>query len=98
MLNSVYREFRGFSRSRITRYAQDATGESVLYDEDSNTVFRDVLSRVWLVTRDKSAVELSEITHCQDSAWDKAFQNYQSVLSNDDIAKDETYRELRGLS
>ena len=44
-----------------------------------------------------SAVELSEITHTANSAWDKAFQNDKPVLNPTDIATDITYRVPLGF-
>ena len=89
---SVYDEFRSFSKDNIKRYARDARGDVFVIDEAQDIELKVALDRVWDKTKDMGAVELSEITHLQNSAWDKAFQDDQPVLDPADIATDNTYR------
>lgn len=98
VLRSVYSEFRPFSRDCITRFAKDADNKSRMIDEDADIVLQRALDSVWAVTRGRSAVDLSRITHLENSAWDKAFQNGQPFLSSDNITVDETYRRELGLA
>lgn len=98
VLRSVYSEFRPFSRDCITRFAKDADNKSRMIDEDADPVLQRALDSVWAVTKRRSAVDLSRITHLENSAWDKAFQNEQPFLSSDSIAADETYRRELGLT
>ncbi len=94
---SVYDEFRSFSRGNINRYARDARGDAFVINESQDIELKVALDRVWNKTKNMSAVQLSEITHLQDSAWDRAFQNDKSVLESEDIASDHTYRGSLGL-
>lgn len=94
---SVYDEFRSFSKDNIKRYARDARGDVFVIDEAQDIELKVALDRVWDKAKHMGAVELSEITHSRDSAWDKAFQNDEPVLNLDDIAADTTYRVPLGL-
>ncbi|MFW9095190.1 Panacea domain-containing protein [Corynebacterium striatum] len=94
---SVYDEFRSFSKGNIKRYARDARGDVFVIDETQDIELKVALDRVWDKTKDMGAVELSEITHLQNSAWDKAFQGDEPVLNPADIATDNTYRVPLGL-
>lgn len=69
-----------------------------MVNEGTDLVLQRALDSVWAVTRGRSAVDLSRITHLENSAWDKAFQNGQPFLSFDSIAVDETYRRELGLA
>lgn len=97
VIYSVYDEFRSFSKNKIKRYARDARGDVFIIDETQDIELKVALDRVWDKTKHKGAVELSEITHTADSAWDKAFQNDKPVLDPTDIATDSTYRVPLGL-
>lgn len=94
---SVYDEFRSFSKDNIKRYARDARGDVFVIDETQDIELKVALDRVWDKTKDMGAVKLSEITHLQNSAWDKAFQDDEPVLDPADIATDNTYRVPLGL-
>ncbi|MDY5834179.1 MAG: DUF4065 domain-containing protein [Corynebacterium glucuronolyticum] len=94
---SVYDEFRSFSKDNIKRYARDARGDVFVIDETQDIELKVALDRVWDKTKDMGAVKLSEITHLQNSAWDKAFQDDEPVLNPADIATDNTYRVPLGL-
>lgn len=94
---SVYDEFRSFSKDNIKRYARDARGDVFIIDETQDIELKVALDRVWDKTKNLGAVKLSEITHLQDSAWDKAFQDDEPALSPVDIATDNTYRVPLGL-
>lgn len=69
-----------------------------MVNEGADLVLQRALDSVWVVTRGRSAVDLSRITHLENSAWGKAFQNGQPFLSSDSIAVDETYRRELGLA
>lgn len=97
-LRSVCSAFHPFGRDGITRFAKNADSRSRMIDEDADPALRRVLDAVWFATRDRSAVELSRITHREDSAWDRAFQAKQPFLESDDIAADDSYRSALGLA
>lgn len=99
VLPSIYREFRPFSGRPITNYAtQDALGNAYLIDESTDVHLKEALDRVWNRTRNLGAVELSRLTHAEDSAWYKAWQRGpNSSLNNDDILNDGTYQQKLDL-
>ncbi|QDZ41964.1 Panacea domain-containing protein [Corynebacterium sp. sy039] len=93
VLYSVYNEFRSFSRKDIKRYARDAEGNTLVISEDEDIRLKMAIDLVWNKTKNKTAVQLSEITHIEDSAWDKAYQQDFPTLQPEDILSDKTYRE-----
>lgn len=97
VLRSVYNEFRSFSRNFITRFAKDAESRTLMINEEADPRLQGVLDRVWAVTKGRTAVDLSRITHLEDSAWDKSFQAERPFISFKDIGADDTYRRELGL-
>lgn len=98
VLRSVYSEFRSFSRDYITCFAKDAETQSRMINEGADPALQRALDNVWVATRGRSAVDLSRITHTENSAWDKSFQAGLPFLSSDNITADETYRRELGLT
>ncbi|MEH0147425.1 type II toxin-antitoxin system antitoxin SocA domain-containing protein [Corynebacterium sp. Q4381] len=94
---TVFDEFRTFSKKPITKYARDAAGNTLVVNESEDPYLREALDEVWEATRDKGAVFLSKLTHSEDSAWDKAYQNDCGVLDPHDIFEDDTYQDALGL-
>ncbi|WP_291474281.1 Panacea domain-containing protein [Corynebacterium sp.] len=91
VVSPVYAEFRPFSKQNITRYSKDAVGKSVVVDERSDPALQAALDTVWDATKHRTAVDLSNITHLEGSAWDQAFQKEDPRLDNDAIREDRTY-------
>ena len=97
VLYSVFNEFRAFSKEKISRYARNAKNQTLIVDESEDVALRDALDRIWNATQSMGAKELSELTHAEDSAWDKAFQADKETLQPEDILLDETYKQPLGL-
>lgn len=97
VIYGVYDEFRSFSRKEIKRYARNAEGESFRIDESFDPALHECLDKVWAATQNKGAIELSKLTHMENSAWDKAYQEDKRYLSNADIAADTTYKSALGI-
>lgn len=97
VIHSVYDEFRAFSKTRIKRYGRDAEGKAYVIDEAEDIDLRHSMERVWEAAKNMGAVELSEITHREGSAWDKAFQADMALLDPEDIVADNTYRDALGM-
>ena len=97
VLPSVYDEFKIFSSAPIKKYAKDADGRSTIIDESQNPVFKNVLDRVWLATRNIDAIRLSEISHAQGSAWWNSWMEYERYISEDAIIADDTYKSALTL-
>lgn len=97
VLPSVYDEFRLFGSAPIKKYAKDADGRSTIIDESKNPVFKKVLDRVWLATRDIDAITLSEISHAEGSAWWNSWKEYERYISEDAIIADNTYKSELSL-
>lgn len=88
---SVYDEFRAFRSNPIDRYAQDAKGVVQMVDEDKDIHLKESIDRVWNRAKHVNAVKLSEITHNEGSAWDKAYQADNPFIAIEDIGEDKTY-------
>lgn len=97
VLYSVYDEFRAFKDKPIKRLARDARGDSRVGDETRDLDLRAALDKVWAKTRNRHAIELSEITHLPGSAWYTAFQSDSKILDTDLIGADNTYYEALGF-
>lgn len=94
---SVYDKFRAYGKNDIKRYARDLQGNALMIDETQDIELGIALTRIWDKAKNKSAVELSEITHTVGSAWDRAYQKGYPVLNPTDIEQDTTYREALEL-
>lgn len=98
VLRSVYTEFRAFGGDPIRSYSRDAKGRSYLLDEPAIPGLSSVLDLVWSRTKNRSAVELSRITHMPGSAWHQAYTaNGGGTIDQKTIERDSTYRTHLGL-
>lgn len=97
VIYGVYDEFRSFSRTSIKRFARNAQGEALQIDESCDPNLRECLDRVWTATKNKGAIELSKLTHAENSAWDRAYQGENQYLSSSDILSDTTYKSVLGI-
>lgn len=95
---SVYSEFSSYGKRSITRYARDAMGKAFMADETADPFLKICIDRVWVKTKDKNGIELGNITHIEDSAWDKGFQAGESYIKHDDMKTDCTYRVELGIA
>lgn len=95
---SAYDEFRPFAKKGIRRFARDAAGNALVVDEDADADLRDCLDEVWEATKRRSAIDLSELTHAEGSAWYKAYQDDRDVLDPDEVTADKTYLTDLGLT
>lgn len=93
VVSSVYDEFRPFSKQSIRKFAKDAKGDALVINEDEDFALKDALNEVWERTKYSTAVQLSRITHSEDSGWDRAFQKGAPFLDTKDIGQDNTYRQ-----
>ncbi|WP_218957621.1 Panacea domain-containing protein [Actinomyces faecalis] len=94
---TVYDEFRPFARKGVKKFARDASGKALIIDGESDSNLRDCLDEVWEAAKQKTAVQLSEITHARGSAWFKAYQADRDVLDHQDMIDDTTYLAPLGL-
>ena len=99
VLSSIYHDFKRFGSKSIDEFAEDVdpkTGDiKAQMVSKSNRNFRDVFDRVWDRYKNKSAIELSEMTHADGTPWSIAREAGRSYLSDDEI-KDYFKRLARG--
>lgn len=94
---SVWAEFSSFRANPITHMGADAQGNILILDSSADRTFRECFERVWQATKSVDGGWLSSITHFPGSAWIKARDNSQEVLSTVDIKNDVSYLEPLGL-
>lgn len=89
VLPSVYHEMKHFGDRSITNYA-------TVYDEESNQVStphvrtdvnKNILSKVWDVYKSFTAGSLRNLTHEDDTPWDKVYKpnQYGIKIPNDSV-------------
>ena len=91
VLPSVYYEFQSFRGNNITKYAQDAEGNSFAYNEESSLPLKRAIDRVWAAFKNMDGVFLSRITHEDGSGWSRAFERQENKISKDDMKADDSY-------
>jgi uncharacterized phage-associated protein len=97
VVRSAYSEFKPYGASRIRTYAKDSQGKAYEVNEAKNPKLSAVLDRVWSATKGLGAVELSRITHEENSAWWKAWRAGKRYIDDDEIRDDQTYRSRLNL-
>lgn len=77
VIPSIYHEFKRFGNSAINEYAVKLELETgsvsypIIDNKDQNSLR--VVEAVWEKYKQKSGIELSEITHQEDSGWNKVY-------------------------
>lgn len=93
----VYDQTRRFSQGSVEKFLKDSCGKTLALDEKSNPEFVVALTRVWAAAKGMNGRELIEMTRAPGSAWAIAFQAGRSIIDQDDVGADDTYREKLGL-
>lgn len=89
VIPSIYHEFKRFRDQPISNFAVECfleTGDIFypIVDEKDDETFK-VLDVVWDIYKNKSGIELSAITHEQDSPWCHAYAQGKNTPMNDDL-------------
>ena len=85
VLQSVYDEFKSFRANQITRFAKDAKNNVYIVNESINKELSSVITDVWDKYKQYSGIYLSELTHRPGSAWRKARERNDEILSIEDL-------------
>lgn len=89
VLRSVYDEFKSFHGDPITMFAKNANGSvSVISCQNAPEACR-AIDSTWELYKNKSGIELSQITHLPGSAWHKAMASRDIFLKNEDIQRED---------
>lgn len=91
VLPSVYYEFQSFHGNQITKYAQDAEGNSFAYNEESSPPLKQAMNCIWETFKNMDGIHLSKITHEDGSGWSEAFSRQETKISKDDMKADDSY-------
>lgn len=87
VLSSVYDEFRPFGAKSINRFARNSAGE--VYTVQEEGVFKRCFDTIWNKYANRSAWDLSMLTHTPGGAWDKTWKANERYLRDDDIANEQ---------
>lgn len=91
VVSDVYYAYQKRRKKNITEYMQDAGGNLKRITLDSSPDFQRVFIDVWDRCKCYSGIELSKLTHSQDSAWTKAVTSNKAFLDDDDIEAEPAY-------
>ena len=89
VIPSLYHEFKRFGNRPITEYAEfydtpeDDTPQYLIIDENDKTSWG-IVCAVWKHYKDKSAEELTNLTHEVDSPWREVYEEGQNNQLDDD--------------
>ena len=75
VVRSVYDAFKEYGKHNIVKQADTGMGtktDEIKNDADPETI--QILDAIWNCYRERSALQLSKLTHEKDSPWDKALK------------------------
>ena len=110
VIPSLYQEFKRFGSGRIvgdriTHFQKDANGKPVLVkyelsEDDEEALFaRALIERVWKVYQCYSGVQLSILTHQQNTPWSDAWNEMETVkLKGKDIDNEKIKSHFKQLA
>lgn len=82
---------------RIKKFARNINGNHLKVDEATNTSLDFALNNIWESTKNLSYHSLCHAARLPGSAWDKAYQEDQKLISHQDMVEDTTYRSVLAL-
>ena len=85
VLSSVYYGFKHFGANSIANYYSKTKGKAMKVNEAVEPEFISLLNKVWNKYKKYNGIELSSMTHQEDTAWYKAWCNDGIFLSDEDI-------------
>lgn len=91
VLPNVYSEFKSYRANPIKSYALNADASITKVNIVQGTHFEEIFDRVWNLYKRFSGIALSDFTHREGGAWDKAKNNNNYVLNDRDIFMEEYY-------
>ena len=94
VLESVYDQFKDYGSNGIEDYYctfKDGKKIYTVVNEDSSEEFRNILASVWKKYKNFDAITLSNFTHQENSAWDKALSDKSYILKDENIIKEKNY-------
>ena len=89
VLPSIYDEFKNYGPSPIKTFAKDSQGIVYVVSDCATDVIASI-DRVWERYKHYNGIELSKITHREQSAWYKAYTNKKAFLDDEAIKNDKT--------
>ena len=93
----IHHIFDGKNNRNIKKFARDINGHTLKVDEAKNTSLDIALNNIWESTKNLSYHSLCHAVRLPGSAWDKAYQEDQKLISHQDMVEDTTYRSVLAL-
>ena len=88
VLSSIYYEFQSYGAKPITQFAKDAQGNVYIVNQENDKILSSINS-IWNTYKDYTGIELSKMTHKENSAWYKAYISNEPYLRDEDIKNEE---------
>lgn len=91
VIPSLYHEFKEFGNSAVCQFAVEFAPETGEFEypvvaQDDKDVLQ-ILGAVWEIYKNRSGIELSEITHSKDSPWHYSFVQGENKIIEDEVIK-----------
>lgn len=86
--------FDGKNNRNIKKFARDINGRTLKVDEAKNISLDIALNNIWESTKNLSYHSLCHAARLPGSAWDKAYQEDQKLISHHNMVGDTTYRNV----
>lgn len=93
VVTNVYLAFKNYGANTIKDYYFDEKNKYTVVDLDKNNNFKKIFEETWDTYKHFSGLYLSELTHLEGTAWDKARENNIGVLRDKDIYEEESYEK-----
>lgn len=94
VVSDVYYTYKKRKRTYIDTYMRDAEGKLKKLALNSEPDLDQAFNDAWQKYKGYTGIELSRLTHKEDSAWWRAASNSKPFLSDEDIKND--YQLARG--
>lgn len=91
VVRDVYDAFKEYGSNAIKNFFKESDGGVYVVNEESSTIFKEVMDYTWDKYKVFDGIRLSEMTHKQDTAWYKAAKAHQVFLSDEDIKNEEAF-------
>ena len=91
VLSSIYYEFNRFGAKPINKFARDANGSVTVVNMDSYSQIAQSIQNTWDKYKRYSGIQLSHLTHKENSAWSYAHNKKSHTLEDKDIKNEPEY-------
>ena len=91
VLPSVYYEFSSYQASSIRKFARTANGDVEVIDLEYDSPVTDAIIQTWAKFKNYTGIELSKLTHKENTAWREAIDSECQTLEDEDIKNEQEF-------